>query len=72
MDPQTKNPAIAALTAITKMASTANPAAGFGVDFYGGESMQKIEKVLARQQIVGVAGRGESLQAGVTPAELDV
>ena len=72
MDPQTKNPAIAALTAITKMASTANPAAGFGVDFYVGESMQKIEKVLVRQQLVGVAGRGESLQAAVTPAKLDV
>ena len=72
MDPQTKNPAIAALTAITKMASTSDPAAGFGVDFYGGESMRKIEKVLARQQLVGVAGRGESLQAAVTPAELDV
>ena len=42
MDPQTKNPAIAALTAITKMASTSDPVAGFGVDFYGGESMQKI------------------------------
>ena len=68
MDPQTNNPAIAALTAITKMASTANPAAGFGVDFYVGESMQKIEKVLARQQLVCGRGAGESLQVAVTPA----
>jgi hypothetical protein len=68
MDPQTKNPAIAALTAITKMASTGNPAAGFGVDFYVGESMQKIEKVLARQQLVCNRDVGESLQVAVTPA----
>ena len=46
MDPQTKNPAIAALTAITKMASTANPAAGVGVGFYVEESMQNIKKSL--------------------------
>ena len=68
MDPQKKNPAIAALTAITKMASTANPAAGFGVGFYVGESMQKMEKFLARQQIVCRRGAGESLQVAVTPA----
>ena len=68
MDPQIKNPAIAALTAITKMASTANPAAGFGVNFYGGESMQQIEKFLVRQQLVCNRGTGESLQVAVTPA----
>ena len=72
MDPQTKNPAIAALTAITKMASTANHAAGFGVGFYVGESMQKIEKVLARQQLVCARGAGESLQVAVTPAGFSV
>ncbi|MGR6796684.1 hypothetical protein ACU6VJ_02080 [Sphaerotilus sulfidivorans] len=72
MDPQTKNPAIAALTAITKMASTANPAAGLWIIFYGAGSMQKIDKFFVRQQLVRVAGRGESLQAAVTPAELDV
>ena len=68
MDPQSNNPAIAALTAITKMASTSDPAAGFGVGFYVGESMQKIEKVLARQQLVCGGGAGQTLQVAVTPA----
>ena len=45
MDPQTNNPEITALTAITKMASTANPAAGFGIDFYVGESMPLIKQI---------------------------
>ena len=44
------------------------PCAGFGVDFYGGESMQMIEKILARQQLVCDRGAGESLQVAVTPA----
>lgn len=60
--------AVDMLVAIATTASTAKPAAGFGVDFYGGESMQKIEKVLARQQLVCGRGAGESLQVAVTPA----
>ena len=56
------------LAVVTTTVPTSNPAAGFQVDFYGGESMQKIEKVLARQQLVCGRGAGESLQVAVTPA----
>ena len=54
--------AVDMLVAIATMASTAKPAAGFGVDFYGGESMQKIEKVLARQEFVCGGVIGEDLR----------
>ena len=72
MGPQTENPAIAAVTAITKMVSTSSPVAGFWVIFYGAGSMQKIEKFFVRQQIACIAGRGESLQTGITAAGFDV
>ena len=49
-------------------AAMSNPAAGFWVDFYGGESMQKIEKVLARQELVCGGSEGKSMQVAVTPA----
>jgi hypothetical protein len=54
--------AVDMLVVVTTTVSTAKPAAWFGVDFYGGESMQKIEKVLARQQLVCGRVAGESLQ----------
>lgn len=60
--------AVDMLIVVATTVSTANPAAGFGVDFYGGESMQKIEKIIARQQLVCDRDAGESLQVAVTPA----
>ena len=54
--------------AVAKTASMSNPAAGFRVDFYGEESMQKIKKFLVRQEIVCGRGAGESLQGAVTAA----
>ena len=60
--------AVDMLVVATATPSTANPAAGFGVDFYGGESMQKIEKILVRQQLVCDRSAGESLQVAVAPA----
>ena len=54
--------------AVAKTASMSNPAVGFGVDFYGEESMQKMEKFLLRQEILCGRGAGESLQVDGTPA----
>lgn len=50
----------------------ANPVAGFGGDFHGGEIVQNMEKVLVRQGLVSGTGSGESLQGAVTPAALAV
>lgn len=64
--------AVDMLAVVTTTVPTSNPAAGFQVDFYGEESMQKIEKFLVRQEIVCGRGAGESLQVAVTPAGFSV